>query len=97
MVSYLPDSKGYFKMLRIHRVKVFVEPVKILADLEVGDTFKIVRGFGEVMNCRVFEKYLKDNTVIAYVEQYGYSECFDSNDLVMVDQVQVSINNLPIR
>jgi len=80
--------------MKIYRLKVFTEPVKKLADLEVGDSFRIVKGFGEVVNCSVLEKQLNDNTVIAYVEQYGYEESFDSDDLVMVDQVQVRINTI---
>jgi hypothetical protein len=40
------------------------------------------------------QKYPNDNTVLAYVEQYGYEESFDSDDLVMVDQVQVRINTI---
>jgi len=78
--------------MKIYRLKVFTEPVKKLADLEVGDSFRIVRGFGEVVNCSVVEKQLNDNTVIAYVEQYGYAEDFDSQDLVEVDQVQETIH-----
>jgi hypothetical protein len=66
----------------------------MLGDLEVGDRFRIVKGFGEVVNCKVVRKELNDNTVIAYVEQYGYAEDFDSQDLVMVDQVQVRINTI---
>ena len=78
--------------MKIYRLKVFTEPVKKLADLEVGDSFRIVKGFGEVVNCSVVEKQLNDNTVIAYVEQYGYTEDFDSQDLVEVDQVQETIH-----
>jgi hypothetical protein len=80
--------------MKVYTLKVFTEPVKMLGDLEVGDTFRIVKGFGEVVNCSVLEKQLNDNTVLAYVEQYGYEESFDSDDLVMVDQVQVRINTI---
>ena len=80
--------------MKVYTLKVFTEPVKMLGDLEVGDRFRIVKGFGEVVNCKVVRKELNDNTVIAYVEQYGYAEDFDSQDLVMVDQVQVRINTI---
>ena len=80
--------------MKVYTLRVFTEPVKMLKDLEVGDTFRIVKGFGEVVNCSVLEKQLNDNTVLAYVEQYGYEESFDSDDLVMVDQVQVRINTI---
>jgi hypothetical protein len=80
--------------MKVYTLRVFTEPVKMLKDLEVGDSFRIVKGFGEVMNCRMVQKYPNDNTVIAYVEQYGYEESFDSDDLVMVDQVQVRINTI---
>lgn len=78
--------------MKIYRVKVFTQPTKMLKDLEVGDSFRIVGGFGEVMNCRMVQKYPNGNSVLAYVEQYGYEESFDSDDLVMVDQVQETIH-----
>ncbi len=80
--------------MKVYTLRVFTEPVKMLKDLEVGDRFRIVRGFGEVMNCTVVQKYPNGNTVMAYVEQYGYAEGFDYDDLVMVDQVQVRINTI---
>ena len=80
--------------MKVYTLRVFTEPVKMLKDLEVGDSFRIVGGFGEVMNCRMVQKYPNGNSVLAYVEQYGYEESFDSDDLVMVDQVQVRINTI---
>ena len=78
----------------VHTVKVFTGGVKMLGDLEIGDTFRIIRAFGETLNCKVVEKYPTEDTVVAFIEQYGYSDDFDYDQTVDVDPVQHRINTV---
>ena len=80
--------------MKVYTLRVFTEPLKMLGDLELGDTFRIVKGFGEVVNCKVVQKYPNDNTVVAHVEQFGYTEEFDYNQMVEVEPVQLRINTV---
>lgn len=64
----------------------------MLRELEVGDSFRISQTRWEVLDCKVICISPSCGSVMAYVEQYGESHWFDSDDLVEVDQVQETIH-----